>query len=421
MSKASYRDPARPSSLRGKKVVIVHPAWHSCGSYQSFLGQVAAYRALGAHVSTVAVSTDPGFTPERAWIWRSYIEATPELDGDARFCGGAPLRALLHPKFLCDAVWPYVHGNQAIIRWALAERTQLSKQLDGRSFDVVHCNHFFLMPVADRLSNGLSPIMLDSHDLQTRQFMLMNKNLPWLHPRATFEAMLSVELEGMRRADLLLHVNIEEQKAFSEFLPEKRHALLYPAGPEAPLGPGGDDIIIVASNNTANVESVIWFLREVASKVSGIKVKIIGSVDAGVRSGAPDEFYRYRDWFVGRVDEVGNVYGSARLVLLPMIKGFGLSIKTLEAMASGLPMIATSAALRGMKDDVVNLRDLTIADDAESFARALLEKSREPGPTEAQRRTSSVRAYYDANFSLPVYERKLEALIGSLPSNGRRQ
>lgn len=420
MNEPAFRPRMSPSALFGKEVVIVHPAWHSCGSYQSILGQVEAYRAMGANVSMVAVSTDPGFTPERSWIWRSYIESTPELDRDARFYAGAPLSALFRPSFLRNAVWPYAHGNQAIIRKALAERSRLSERLDSLSFDMVHCNHFFLMPVAERLARGGSPILLDSHDLQARQFMLMNQKIPWLRPHASYEAMLAVELESMRGADLLLHVNIEEHEVFSELLPEKRHALLYPAGPEAPRGPGGDDIVVVASNNTANVESVVWFLREVAPKVPDIDIKIVGNIDAGVRLAAPEEYRRYRDWFVGRVDDVRRVYENARLVLLPMVNGFGLSIKTLEAMASGLPLIATSAALRGMQDDALALRDVTIADDPESFARALNRKAREPRRTEAQRRTSGVRAYFDAHFSQAVYRRNLEALVESLLENGRR-
>ncbi|WP_371824178.1 glycosyltransferase family 4 protein [Methylosinus sp. KRF6] len=216
-------------------------------------------------------------------------------------------------------------------------------------------------------------------------------------------------------------MNIEEHDIFSDLLPEKRHALLYPAGPEAPSGPGGEDIVIIASNNTANVESVVWFLREVAPKAPDIDIRIVGNIDLGVRSRAPDEYRRYRDWFVGRVDDARRVYENARLVLLPMVKGFGLSIKTLEAMASGLPMIATSAALRGMKEDVMNLGDVTVADDSESFANALRRKAREPRRTEAQRRTSGVRAYFDANFSQAVYHRNLEALVAPLLESGDRQ
>ena len=126
-----------------------------------------------------------------------------------------------------------------------------------------------------------APILLDTHDLQARQFALINETKLWLAPRASYESMLAQELEAMRGADLLLHLNAQEAEDFRALIPEKAHALLYPATPEAPTGPGGPDIILVASNNTANVESVIWFLREVAPKAPGVAVKIVGNVDAG--------------------------------------------------------------------------------------------------------------------------------------------
>ena len=53
----------------GKTVAIVHPAWHSCGTYQVVLGQIEAWTALGAEVVTIACSDQPGFKPARGWIW----------------------------------------------------------------------------------------------------------------------------------------------------------------------------------------------------------------------------------------------------------------------------------------------------------------------------------------------------------------
>ena len=55
-----------PSPLKGRRVALVHPAWHSCGTYRVVLGQIAAYRALGAEVFPVAISSDPGFTTGEA-------------------------------------------------------------------------------------------------------------------------------------------------------------------------------------------------------------------------------------------------------------------------------------------------------------------------------------------------------------------
>jgi polysaccharide biosynthesis protein PslH len=399
------------SALAGRRIALLFPAWHSCGTYRVVLGQVEAYRALGADVSPISVSIDPGFVPARHWIWKSFRAATPELDAGPRHYGGAPLHALFEPRFFSRIVWPYLHGDQAAIRLGLAGRALLSPGVEARDYDLVHCNHFFLMPVARRLARGRAPILLDSHDLQARQFDLINKRMPWLPPRVTYEAMLAQELEAMRGADLLLHLNAQEADEFRRLLPEKRHALLYPPTPPAPSGPGGPDIVIVSSNNTANVESLIWFLREVAPKAPGIRVKIAGNVDAGVKARASTEYGAYRDWFLGRVDDPGAVYAGARLVLLPTISGTGLSIKTVEAMSSGLPIIATPQALRGMDAEAFSLPNVTIAETAEAFAAALRAGA---ASTDSPRGPRAPRDYYEKRLSLSAYREGIEALAAPL-------
>lgn len=401
-------------NLVGRRVALIHPAWHSCGTYRVVLGQIEAYRALGAEVLPIAISSDPGFVPGRAWIWKSFTEATPELESGPRYYGGAPFHAMLGPRFLAQTLWPYIHGDQAAIRLGMAERAELSPLVEKQDYDLVHCNHFFLMPVARRLARGRAPILLDTHDLQARQFALINERMPWLSPRATYEAMLAQELSAMRGADLLLHLNAQEAEDFRALLPEKRHALLYPPTPAAPTGPGGSDIVIVSSNNTANVESLIWFLREVAPKAPGVAVKIAGSVDAGVRARAPQEYAAYKDWFLGRVDDPGEVYAGARLVLLPTISGTGLSIKTVEAMSSGLPLIATPQALRGMDRDALSLPGVTLAETAEDFAAALRSAAAIPPKDDSLRSVSAARIYYETRFSLAAYQRNLGALAAPL-------
>lgn len=403
---------ARP--LADRTVAIVHPAWHSCGTYRVVLCQIAAYRALGANVLALAVSDLPGFLPQRSWIWRSFVEATPELSASERRFGGAPFHAFAGPRFLREVLWPYLHGDQAIIRVGLARRARLSADLAGRDFDLVHCNHFFLMPVAERLSRARAPILLDSHDLQARQFILMNKRIPWLRPRATYDAMLAQELDLMRGADLLLHLNAQEDEDFQRLLPQKTHALLYPAVPDAPVGPGGNDIILIASNNTANVESVIWFLRQVLSRAGGVCVKIAGNIDAGVKARAPSLFEAHKSSFLGRVDDPAAVYRSARLALLPTVAGYGLSIKTVEAMASGLPLIATTHAFRGMRIDAGALANVIIADSAEDFAKALLLAAAKAPADGDGRGLSDTRRFYEANFSLAAYKRNLADLVSPL-------
>lgn len=395
------------SPLAGRRVALLHPAWHSCGTYQVVLGQISAYRALGADVTPVAISTDPGFVPGRNWLWKSFVEATPELDAGPRYYAGAPLHTLFEPRFFRSTVWPYLHGDQAVIRLGLVSRAVFSPGVEGEAYDLVHCNHFFLMPAARRLARG-APILLDTHDLQARQFALINERMPWLAPRVSYEAMLAQEIDAMRGADLLLHLNAQEAADFEALLPEKRHALNYPPTPPAPDGPGGPDIVIVSSNNTGNVESLIWFLREVAPKAPEVRVKIAGNVDSGVKARAPDLYAAYLDWFLGRVEDPGAIYAGARLVLLPTSAGTGLSIKTVEALSSGLPIIATPQALRGMDDEVRRLAGVTVAETAAAFAQEMASvAAAAPALTET-------RAYYDAHFSLTAYRRRLEALTAPL-------
>ncbi|MGE5387731.1 MAG: glycosyltransferase [Hyphomicrobiales bacterium] len=401
---------SRPS-LAGRRVALLFPAWHSCGTYRVVLGQIEAYRALGADLSPIAVSIDPGFVPSRDWLWKSFVSATPELDASPRHFGGAPLHVLFEPGFFSRVVWPYLHGDQAAIRLGLAERAALSPGVQERDYDLVHCNHFFLMPVARRLARGRAPILLDSHDLQARQFDLINKRMPWLPPRVTYEAMLAQERAAMRDADLLLHLNAQEAEEFACLLPEKRHALLYPPTPPAPTGPGGADIVIVSSNNTGNVESLIWFLREVAPKAPGLTVKIAGNVDVGVKARASAEYAAYRDWFLGRVDDPGAIYAGARLVLLPTISGTGLSIKTVEALSSGLPIIATPQALRGMDAEAFSLSNVTVAESAEAFAAALRVAA---APGDSRPGSSPSREYYEKRFSLAAYQDEIERLAAPL-------
>lgn len=404
-------------TFAGRAVAIVHPAWHSCGTYQVVLGQAQAWRALGARVVTVAVSDQPGFSAERGWIWNSYRKATPELNETERHVAGPRLRRVLAPAFLVDVLWPYLHGDQAAIRTGLAERASLPGELAGEKFDIVHCNHFFCMPVARRIA-GAAPILMESHDVQARQFAVQNEGAPWLKPLASYQSMLARELDEMRGARVLLHLNAEEHEFFRAALPAMRHELLYPAVPPVPTGPGGGDVAIVSSRNRANVDSMLWFLREVAPRLERLipnpPFTIVGSVDAGVRSADSALHEKYRAHFAGRVDRLDDVYAGARLVLLPTIEGTGLSIKTVEAMASGLPLVATRHAFRGMNFDPATLGEVALADTPDEFARAVAEALARPVPRADERRASATRRAYDEHFSDAAYRRRLAEIAAPL-------
>ncbi len=399
-------------SLAGKRVVIVHPAWHSCGTYSVVLGQIAAYRSLGADVVAIANSDFPGFGTD-TFLSRRYVAQTPELDATTRAFAGVPLHRALRPKFLRDAILPFLHGDQAAMRAGASAASEFSSELTGKNFDLVHCNHFFCMPIARKIARG-RPILLDTHDLQAQQFDLINDARPILPPRTTRAEMLARELAEMRDAAALLHLNADEEGTFRDLLPGAPHHLLYPPVPDVPTGPGGDDIVLVSSWNAANLESMLWFLRDVMPRAGNPAIKIAGNIDAGVRSADRALYEKYRHLFLGRVDHLGAVYAGAKLALLPTIAGTGLSIKTVEAMASGLPLIASPLAFRGMAFEPASLGNVTIAADADAFAVALRAVASSTSGSSRSRLASDTRRAYEATFSEGAYAAQLAKIAAPL-------
>jgi glycosyltransferase involved in cell wall biosynthesis len=398
--------------LAGKTVAVVHADWHSCGSYEINVTQAAAYRALGARVISVAVSDHLGHTPDRPSAWKNYIAATPDMPADKRYYTGPPLTTVLRPGFLFGDYRQLVRGNHAAFNAGIFGRGAVPTDLAREQIDLIHCNHFFCMPFVKKLIGGRPcPIVLETQDIQADQYELRNESAFLLPPRATYDEMLAVELDWMGRADLMVHLNAEEDATFRALLPDKPHALIYPAVSSVPTGPGGGDIIMIASANRGNVLSVEWFLSEILPRAGDVQVAIVGNVDAALRKHNTALYERHRNLFRGRVEDVGEVYAKAALVLLPTSEGHGLSIKAVEALSSGLPLIATPQAFRGMQLEPKTLANVTLAETAQDFAGALRAVASRASPSEAERRASGTRRFYEAHFSVEAYTGALSSRV----------
>ncbi|MGA7385788.1 MAG: glycosyltransferase [Methylocella sp.] len=404
-----------PSSppLAGRVVTIVHPAWHSCGSHQVFVSQARTYRSLGAKVISVAVADTPG-SVEGSNRHKSYMAATADLEADARIFAGMPLRAVLNPGFLRTA-WRWLHGNFAGILLEMSKLTAIPKALaSAPRVDLIHCNHFVCMPVATRLRERHDcPIVLDTHDLQARQYVLRNHAGWALPPVARYEDMLAIELDAMRPADILVHLNGEEAAAFQKLVPDRRHALLYPTVNSMPAGPGGGDSIIVASANSANLLGLVWFFKEVLPLAPGVPIRIFGNIDRQIRRAAPALFKAHAGLFRGRVEAevLQDAYRNAAAVLLPAAAGHGISIKTIEALSCGAPLIAMPLAFRGLGIGAAALPNVTVAEDAGGFAAALRRAHADRHLPGTSRELAPTRRIYQQHFAFDPYRKSLSAIV----------
>jgi polysaccharide biosynthesis protein PslH len=418
--------------VAGKSIVIIHPAWHSCGSHAVFCAQAAAYKALNANVMSLAVGTtlDRGSHAHR--FWSEYYAMTSDLGTATRFHTGPSRVSYLASPGRLRSAFELLSSNYARQLAGLAELSPIPrKMLQSAPVDLIHCNHYFNIPLALRLKaiTG-AQVLLDTHDIQARQFELSGEKAKFNRRRASFEEMLETELSFLRRADYLVHINSEEYEFFKDRLPDNQHKLIYP--PISIPFQARNDLyfLIVASGNYGNYESVAWFLDEVMPLCPNIRVKIAGNVDGYFAAQRPDLLHKYRSSFLGRVESLSELYEDAVAILLPTISGHGLSIKTLEALSTGLPIIAMPCAFRGISINFTDYPNVHLVDSAETFARSIFEQydavsdltsgqilpdsQMKPWPTSRRLHQRKAQTAFNRRFSFRAYKDNLAAVAHEL-------
>jgi polysaccharide biosynthesis protein PslH len=167
---------------------------------------------------------------------------------------------------------------------------------------------------------------------------------------------------------------------FSDRIPGKPHTLLYPCiSALYPCMPVVADMtgaqqffLIVASANYPNFLSIKWLLTDVMPLVTSINVKIVGNVDLEFKRKTPELYCKYKHFFVGSVENLATYYHDTLGVLIPTIEGHGLSIKTVEAMATNRTIIATPRAFRGIDIDLSRISNVHVVETAADFAAAIM-------------------------------------------------
>jgi glycosyltransferase involved in cell wall biosynthesis len=115
-----------------------------------------------------------------------------------------------------------------------------------------------------------------------------------------------------------------------------------------------------------NALGLEWFFAEVYPKLpEKLRIHVAGK-------GAEWLINKYANVeYLGFVNNAAEFLKSSRVVAIPSTQGSGIQIKTLDAIASGAPVVATSVALRGIECPPSSV---VVADHCDAFARGILSR-----------------------------------------------
>jgi glycosyltransferase involved in cell wall biosynthesis len=155
-----------------------------------------------------------------------------------------------------------------------------------------------------------------------------------------------------------------------------------------------------------NREGLEWFAREVAprSRLLDRPVMVIGGGLPGSLAGLCGPHGPVFE-FRGYLPDPRPLFASMAAFVCPLPYAMGVQNKALDAMASGVPLVATSAVARGLGASPG--RHLLTGDSGAAFAAALDRVLGRPGPARAM--ASRAAAFVRAVHGIPAASRALEA------------
>jgi glycosyltransferase involved in cell wall biosynthesis len=404
--------PARPSTAR-PAVIILGPLWPRSGPTRLIQNQIDYYRARGYFTVFLGVAIDKD--PVRGCeIWEELREGFGDLGADCVLLAGLDQEKWLTTK-ISSSVRHILRGTALdwivdIGKSAVLEDADLRFVRD-LPVEIIHVNYVYTLGFALRLrrqwlrSGSSVPIILETHDVQSHLLQDRGDLNPWTRHPDSFERLLKSELKLLNKAEVLVHLSLDDIEFFKAQLPKMPQVLAMPTVEErftssvnSASTPVADpiDLLFIGQAHLPNLAGIQWFFAQVWPLVADRRynLKIVGKVCGLVQERSPQVYESFRSCFVGPVADLGHYYRAARCILAPMVSGSGISIKTIEALALGKPFVGTSKAFRGMPIDRIKQAGLQAYDDPQAFADAVVRAL-----SDEHQAGSVSRAIYESVFS----------------------
>ena len=339
-----------------------------------------------------------------------------------------PLLESLRP--LCKAIHPYtyrIEGRKSLVSLVALGLNYLgfSRYADRTASS----GHFDLIQVewvdaAVMMKRRNTPMLLTAHDVITKPVerrMRSGRGLRKLLNGIIFLFVRTLELRIMKRFDAVFTLSEYDRKyllAMGNGV--KAGVMPYPAGldiTERTFERQKNTILFLASYKylRRNVEAALYFYNEVFPRIRKV-IPDARFIAAGYGPPADLTALQEKDPSVtvpGFVDDLDECYKRTSVFAAPILVGGGVIVKVLDALAAGTPVVTTTYGNEGV--GAVPERDILIADDPESFAKAVVRilSDRELAARLSRNGQEFVRRHYTLEAAMKDLEATYQKIVKS--------
>jgi len=344
----------RPDRVRDV-VLFIRPDWVNCGSGTLFESLARHFR------ENDGLLIDIGIYPYGMPI--VHEERRPKVLEEQRHIRAAmyfslrlstSLWHLLAQARHLIAYWPRTVSNQVLLQNALAMNPRLLRDVAHHAKAThIYLFHYFTYLFSKDMIAGRR-FFLDTHDIQAINVVHHASRNVFTRRGDLFQQLLAEEMQVVNKAHRIAFVSQVELEIAARYIPADKLKFIIPLPDIEPCQPKPfarpARLLIIAARNPGNERNLAWFLDQVWPKVidgdPAIGLPPVGS-DAphldicGNIKAAFDDVKLPRVRFRGMVEDLRPYYEQCDLVLLPVITGAGVAIKTIEALLHERPVIAT--------------------------------------------------------------------------------
>jgi len=252
--------------------------------------------------------------------------------------------------------------------------------------DVIHVDHLQMARFVE--FGGSYRVVLDHHNFESMIIKRVGETAgsiaTRMYARLEWPKLLRYELDVCRRCDLVLTVSEEDKAAIRAVDPSIQNIECVPIGVDVehyqPVKrmEGSRKILHTGTMYwPPNVDAMLYFAREILplikQKIPECTLTIAGQrpVEA-IRALARDPSISV----TGYVEDDRAIAADCGVFVVPLRSGSGVRVKILNALAMGLPVVATSVGAEGL--EAVHGEHLLIADSAQDLADAVVEVLSDP-------------------------------------------